>query len=111
LGERPRLPSARSGDGDRDQRPPRSLPGDPRARRLAARGAVSPARESADRPPRGRVLRRRARRPLARHTFGTFRSYTCDSSLSILTTWWHERSLILWSGSTRVESTLRRTLR
>ena len=37
-------------------------PGDPRARGPRARSAAAPPREPAHRPPRGRVLRRRARR-------------------------------------------------
>ena len=41
----------------RRQRPPRPLPGDPRASGPAARGAARAARQPAHGPPRGRVLR------------------------------------------------------
>ena len=50
---------------DRHQRPPRPLPGDPRARGPAARGSPAPARQPPHRPPRGRVLRGRAGRSRA----------------------------------------------
>ena len=64
---------------DRRQRPPRALPGDPRARRAAARGALPAAREPPHRPSRRRVLRRRARRA-ARCSVATFGTEPCTDT-------------------------------
>ena len=58
---RRRVEAARA-RGDRRERSPRPLPGDPRRRRARARAALPAARQPAHGPSRRRVLRGRARR-------------------------------------------------
>ena len=60
------VPAARRTRPDRRERPPRSLPGDPRAGGPPARGEAEAPRQPAHRPQGRRVLRRRARRPRIR---------------------------------------------
>ena len=83
---------------DRDQRPPRALPGDPRPRRADDRDALPAPRQSPHGPPRGRVLRGRDRRPLGRYRvfgFGTAR-------YRHVSTW-----RLAWSGCSRAPSRTR----